>query len=221
MAKIEPLKLKDYEECISIVKPTLYYGKMTPVERINYLRMMLPQKLETINQVVWSRYPPEQLMKIDEAIQDLTVLSESTVNANLQRKINLAKELLDSLVFIFKNYEDIVALSTLMYYETDNLLNTENSELAELKKIVAHQEYEYGKLKDKILEYQTLIPEIADSLKLLNMLKEGTEEIIQRAEQNRVNLGIEEPPAEQDESEMQGFEKRSSKNKKVKNSNQD
>lgn len=157
MVRITPVEIKSKEDCLAIVRPSAYYRTLSTLDKIRYLRQEFPIRLEKVNELVWKNYPTHKISKLQEIAIRFDSLADKTMNTELKNDFNSMKELINNLLFFFKNYQEMVAYTTLLYYETDTLVNEENIELLQLKERFNILEKESFALKDKLRVFDFLV----------------------------------------------------------------
>jgi len=120
---IRPIEMYNREACLRIIDPPYFYEQLDPTNRVNHLLSTLPIRLEKVNERVWQKYPATKLKQMDEAAESMSYIIDRSGELDMQGDLIKLRDFLWDAPVIFKNYEEIVAFVSLLYYEVNALMD--------------------------------------------------------------------------------------------------
>jgi len=120
---IKPIEMYNREACLRIIDPPYFYEQLDPTNRVNHLLSTLPIRLEKVNERVWQKYPATKLKQMDEAAEHMSYIIDRSGELDMQGDLIKLRDFLWDAPVIFKNYEEIVAFVSLLYYEVNALMD--------------------------------------------------------------------------------------------------
>jgi len=182
--RIQPIELMDEDKCYEILHLSKYYQSLNQDDRIKVLKQDLATRLEKSNEVVWKHYPIQKIEEIDDAKARIMAHAERIAHLPLYRDMQLVSSLLNDQMFIYKNYQEMVAYVTVVWYELDKFLLKVENERATLGDRVDELEQANARLLDENVRLikqkehepvKALLPAIQTTFKAVDEKDYGTE----------------------------------------------
>lgn len=143
--RIHPIELMTYEKAMEILNLSPFFHEAP--NKLSALKQEFQVRLDKVNEIVWKKYPQSVLEKIDESRDRLLLLSEESGNQDTYNDLRTVASFLGDIVLLFKNYEEMVAYTTLLYH----LIEKENfpKQVQDMEDKVTEAEENVFKIKDE------------------------------------------------------------------------
>jgi len=149
--RIQPIELMDEDKCYEILHFSKSYHGLNQDDKVKVLHQYLSPILEKGNEVVWKHYPIQKIDAIDDSKARIMAYAESIAHLPLYQDMQLVSSLLNDQMFIYKNYQEMVAYVTVVWYELDKFLLKVENERATMQDRVD----DLTKKNDRLLEENT------------------------------------------------------------------
>ena len=163
MVKIEPLKMMSLEECKDVLRPPREYSEMEQEEKLRYWKQETPVRLDKANEVVWKSFSEDRFKRANLANERLNAIANQALDEYTKNDLRLLSSYFTEMPLFFKNYQEMVALLSIIFHELGPLL-------VDLFNLTADASRANEDKEKELIESRTSRKSLSDEMKYLRSL---------------------------------------------------